>query len=265
MNIITSKENNRIKELIKLRDDAKYRKNNNLYYVEGERIIADAPKSQINSIYITKNHFDKYKNIINCIDEDKIFIVDDNIYDKIKDTKNSQGIIAILKSNILFDLNCDIINKSKFVLILDDISDPGNLGTIIRVAEAFKVDLIIITKTSCDVYNPKVIRASMSSIFRSNIYISNDIINDMNLLNNNKFNIIATTLHEKSIDITNYNFPDKIAIIFGNEANGVREELINISNTKLTIPMFGEIESLNVAISTSIICYEVMKQKYYEL
>ena len=106
----------------------------------------------------------------------------------------------------------------------------------------------------------------MSSIFRSNIYISNDIINDINTLKSHSYNIYTTVLDKSSKKYSEINYSKKCAIVFGNEANGVSEEIIKISNQNIYIPMCGQIESLNVSIAATTICYEIMKQNnYYEI
>ena len=177
MTEINSKNNSKIKDLIKLRDDSKFRNDKSLFYVEGERIISDSPKELIDSIYIQKSKLENFKRIINRYNDSQIFLIDDDIFNKIKDTINSQGIIAVVKYNCIKNLSNNYLENIQNCLLLDNVNDPGNLGTIIRLAEATNISLIILCNSCCNLYNPKVIRSCMSSLFRVNIYISDDISN----------------------------------------------------------------------------------------
>lgn len=265
MTEINSKNNSKIKDLIRLRDESKFRNDRSLFYVEGERIVNDTPKGLIDSIFIQKSKLYYYKNIISSVDDKKIYIVEDNLFDKLKDTKNSQGIIAIVQYNDIKVLDKNILDNSKSCIILDNVNDPGNLGTIIRLAEATNISLIILCNNCCNLYNPKVIRSCMSSLFRINIFVSNDTLNDLDLIKKNGFKLYATVLDNGAINFNKIKYNTKSAFIFGNEANGVSSELINISDEKLFIPMCGDIQSLNVAIAATAVCYELMRQNnYYE-
>lgn len=254
INKITSLENKIIKELVKIRDDSKYRHENRICFLEGERLINDTDSKFINSIFVNEN----YKKI-NELDKNKnVYILEDKVFNKIKNTANSQGIIATAIFNNLE--NIDELINDRFVLILDDIRDPGNLGTIIRTAEASGVDSIVINDSSCDIYMDKVIRASMSSIFRVKHYISQDLIKDLSYMKSVGFDIVGTKTDANTqyydLDIKN----KKIALVIGNEANGISNEIINLCDYNLKIEMSGRIESLNAAIATSIICFEIRKK-----
>ena len=262
---INSKNNNKIKDLIKIRDESKFRNDKSLFYVEGERIIKDTPKELIDSIYIQKSKLTNFQYISDLINSNLIYLVEDDIYEKIKDTKNSQGIIAIIKYNYIKKITDEILCKINSCLILDNINDPGNLGTIIRLAEATNISLVILCNDCCNLYNTKVIRSCMSSMFRVNIYISSNILNDVNRLKSNSFSIYSTVLDKNSIQFSNIKYNSKSAFILGNEANGINKELIDISDNQIYIPMCGKIQSLNVSVAATAICYEYMRQmNYYE-
>lgn len=265
MTEINSKNNLKIKDLIRLRDESKFRNDRSLFYVEGERIINDTPKKLIDSLYIQKSKYKNYDSIINNIDDNKVFIIDDNVFDKIKDTKNSQGIIATVKYNYITVLTNDFLTKVNTCLILDNINDPGNLGTIIRLAEATNISLIVLCNNCCNLYNPKVIRSCMSSLFRVNIFVSDNASRDLDLLKKDGFKLYATVLDDKAIHFNKTNYSLKCAIVLGNEANGINDSIVNIADEKIYIPMCGEIQSLNVAIAATAVCYELMRQNnYYE-
>ena len=253
-NIISSTDNKKIKKLLSVKNDSEFRKNEKLCFLEGEKLIFDTPKNLISEIYIKNG----YKNEnLNKYDNIKIYILDDKIFNKIKSTENSQGIIAIANFNNIIKI--DKIGSD--VLCLESVRDPGNIGTIIRTAEASGFRYIILSKDCCDITSPKVIRSSMSSFFRINFFISDNLINDLLILKNNDFKIITTAIgdYKKYYEI-DYN--QKSIYIFGNEARGVSDEIKKISDDLITIPMDGEIDSLNVAISISVICFNIKKEKY---
>lgn len=251
---ITSLDNKIIKELVKIRDDSKFRHENKICFLEGERLIFDTDINLIENIFISAD----YKNLLDDYVDKNIYILDNKVFNKIKSTSSSQGIIATAKFNNIE--NISDISTNRFILILDDIRDPGNLGTIIRTAEASGVETIIISHTSCDIYMDKVIRSSMSSIFRVNHYISKNLIDDINYLKNAKFDIIGTKA-DSDLDYYNINIDNKkIAIVIGNEANGISGNVLNLCNYNIKIDMDGKIESLNAAIATSVICFEMRKK-----
>lgn len=254
--IITSKNNNLIKQVKIIRDDKKYREENSLCFIEGERLVFDTPKKLIYKIFVSKS-FKDINNKLKKFDSNKIIYIDDKIFDSMKDTKNSQGIIAVCKTNIK-TLTDNTLNNN--YLILDDINDPGNLGAILRISEAMGFNNIIVSKNSCDIYNPKTLRASMSSIFRLNIYKSDNLINDIKLLKNNNY-IIYGTILKNAKDYLNVKFTNnKFGLILGNEANGINKKLYDYIDEKIKVNMNGDIESLNVAIAYAIIASEIKRQ-----
>lgn len=262
---ISSKDNNIIKDLVKFRDQSRFRDDKSLFYVEGERIIKDIPHDLIDKIFVHKGKLNYYNDFLNKYDNHQIYVLDEKSYDKVKDTVNSQGLIATVKYNLVSSINDNYVKNLNSILVLDSISDPGNLGTIIRLSEAANISLVILTNNCCSLYNTKVIRSCMSSIFRTNIYISNDIIKDITVIKSNGFNIYSTAIDKNKKRYIDLDYKNKCVIILGNEANGVCKELINISNNTIYIPMSGDIESLNVAVAATVICYEIMRQNnFYE-
>ena len=154
-------------------------------------------------------------------------------------------------------LSESINKKDKFVLILDRIQDPGNMGTIIRTADSAGVDAIIALKGCVDIYNPKVIRSTMGSIFDMNIIdASQDETVDM--LKSLDFNIVSSYLNTENF-YDKIDYGSKVALVIGNEANGINEELVSKSDILVKIPIYGKAESLNAAISSAILMYEIKK------
>ena len=245
---IKSKENQFFKKLKSLKIK-KYRDEYREFLVEGVKIFDFIENFEFVILKESKkNIYDNFWEYENC------YILSDNIFDEISSQSNSQGIIfgiSYLDKKINFDV--------KELVVLDNIQDPGNLGTIIRVLDAVGIENLILTKGSCDIYNEKVVRSTMGSLFNLNIeYLSLTELSE--ILKKNNFNILSTALSKESISYEKMNLQEKNAIVFGNEGHGVSEEILKISNEKVIIPIYGKAESLNVALASGIFLY-----KYREL
>jgi TrmH family RNA methyltransferase len=170
------------------------------------------------------------------------------------DTKTPQGILAVVEKN----KNKEIDYSKDFLIILDNIQDPGNLGTIIRTADSCDLGQVIVSTDTVDCYSPKVIRSTMGSSFRINV-IERHLVETIKEIKAHGFEIIVTSLQtDKSIYDVDYS---KKAIIIGNEANGVRDEIMKEADLKVKIPMLGKTESLNASIAAGVMMYEYSRQK----
>ena len=144
-------------------------------------------------------------------------------------------------------------------MILDDIQDPGNMGTILRTADSLNMKQIIVSKDCADAYNPKVVRSTMGAIFRINIIESDNLVKTIKEMKKHKIKVMATSLEtSKSMYDVSY---EKTAIVIGNEANGVEKEILELADEKIKIPMQGKTESLNASVATAVILYEAMRNK----
>lgn len=252
MEIIRSKDNQNIKELKKLKQK-KYRDIENKFLAEGIKFLdyqQYIPQKIIVSENILENEAILEKiNKFNC---SKIY-VDKKIFQELSSQENSQGVI------ILYEKKSFEINKlSENILVLDDISDPGNLGTIIRICDATNFHDIILTKGSVDAYNDKSIRASMGSILNVNLIYLNKF-DIKKLLIEQNYNVIATCLDSTSVPYNKMKLKEKNAIILGNEGRGISEDFLEMANLKTIIPILGNAESLNVAIASSLILYKIIE------
>ena len=183
--------------------------------------------------------------------------VTEKIFNTITDVKNPQGILAIIEKTSKEENQIDY--DTDLLVVLDDIQDPGNLGTILRTVDSVGLSQIIVSKGTADAYNPKVVRSTMGAIFRVNIVECEDINETLKEIKANKFKTVVTSLKaNKTIYEIDYK---KKAIIIGNEANGVKEEIINNADEKVKIPMPGKTESLNASVATGIVLYEYVRQK----
>lgn len=248
--IITSKDNEIIKNIKKLKEK-KYRLNS--YIVEGIKMVKEAinENQEIALIAIREDFkidFDT-KNI-------KTVTISNKIFNDISDVKTPQGILAVIKKN----QNNQIETNQEYILALDSLQDPGNMGTIIRTADSANINQIIINKTTVDPYSPKVIRSTMGAIYRTNIIEVEDLKATLKEMKSKGFQIITTDL-KATQSIYDINYNNKIVVVIGNEANGVSQEILQTADKKVIIPMLGKTESLNASIAASIMIYEYVRQK----
>ena len=238
----TSIENEHIKEIKKL-NQKKYRDLNNKFIVEGEHIVNEAIKANIvEEILLLEGNEIAYKG--------KVSFVTIKVLKYITELENPSKVIAVCKkiNNVI---------KGNHILALDNIQDPGNLGTIIRSAVAFNIDTIILSKNTVDLYNSKVLRSTQGMIFNINIVVS-DLEKEIKELKNKNYKILTTKVDGGKL-IKNIEKKEKFVIIIGNEGNGVSEQLQQLSDEYIYIKMNEKCESLNAAVATSIILYELSR------
>lgn len=231
---ITSKTNEKVKYWVNLKDK-KFRSQEKRFLIEGDHLIKEAEKAGLI----------EYK--ISVVDSNTDYFVTEDIMKKISDQKSISYNAAVVKF-----MKEDSINGN--VLILDGVQDPGNLGTIIRSAVAFNIDTIVLSDDSVDLYNPKVIRATEGMIFNINI-LRRNLSEFIPTLKNLGIKIIGTSVTE-GIDVRNIE-KENIAVVIGNEGNGMSEEVKKLCDKFINIPISNSCESLNAGVAASIIMYEV--------
>lgn len=241
--LITSKDN-KIYKLINSLKKPKYRQKNSMFILEGKRLVYEAIERSASIVYIVIN--EDFDDEFISDKSYEIVKIENNLFKNLQDTVTSQGIIAICREKLdeAYDLD------EKTVLYLEDIQDPGNLGTIIRSAASFDVKTLILSKNSCDVYNEKALRASMGAIFLVNVHYE-----DLNIINTFKehgYKVYSTSPRGKAISYTD----EKAFILMGNEGNGLTDDAFKMSDETITISNTGKLESLNLAVASSIIIYE---------
>ena len=259
MQQITSKENGLIKHIIKLKEK-KYRKEYNEYIIEGVKIVEEAieENAKIKQIIISQEAIESelvQKHLKEELQKIDYIQVPSNIFKLISEVEKPQGVLAIIEKEKQKE---DIDYSQDIILALDDLQDPGNLGTIIRTADSVGLKQILISKGTTEAYNPKVIRSTMGAIFRVKIIECENLGQTLKKIQKNNYQIVVTDLNtDKSIyDIK----MQKKVIVIGNEANGVSKEIKGQSDIKAIIPMFGKTESLNASIATGVILYEYVRQ-----
>lgn len=253
--IIESNQNKIIKEVNSLKAK-KERDKTGLFILEGKRLVDEIPNSwEIK--YLLKA--ESYSEDINF---EKVYTVKDSLFEKISETVNPQGILAVCHIKEFDVTNVDYSN-SPFFVVLENVTDPGNMGTLIRTADAAGADGIFLSKGCVDIYNPKVIRATMGSIFHLPIYRNLNLMDLMEDFKNNNVKTLAAHLKGTStpykVDMTT-----ACAVIIGNEANGLSDEISEMGADLVKIPMPGKAESMNAGIAGGILIYEAVRQRIEE-
>jgi len=262
MKQIQSVQNPLIKNILKLQEKSRERKKQQLFVVEGKREIELAFKGQfeIDSLLFIpqKIEYDYLKQF----NAREVIEITPEVYQKIAYRESTEGIIAIAKSKYI-DLNSLIFkNKEPLILVIEGIEKPGNIGAMIRSADAANIDAIILADPKTDQYNPNVIRSSVGGVFTKNIVISSseEIIA---FFKKNNIKMYAATLQNSNL-YTNQNYTEASAIIVGTEANGLTQIWRDHSTKNINIPMQGEIDSMNVSVAAAVILFEAKRQRNFK-
>lgn len=235
----------------------KYRKIEQKFIVEGIKLVDEAIKSNFDCEVIIAN--DSFANThtekLNKYKHSTIVqTISDIEFSAITDTQTPQGILAIMEIPLQRYMDD---TKEEIVVALENISDPGNVGTIIRTCDWFGIKNIIISSNSVDIYNPKVIRSTMGSLFHINIHISENIYGTLKALKQNGKSILCADINGESI--YTFNKIKSSVLVFSNEAHGPTERLLEISDSIISIPSYGKAESLNVATAVAVVVSEFVK------
>jgi len=255
MESISSTKNEKIKELVKLQT-AKGRKKAGMYLLEGEHLVEEAIKerAQIKLIVVTSNRLEDYKNLLAQTDV-QVLVVSQDVFHKLSMTETTQGILAvveIVKQEIL-------PHKGRFI-VLDAVQDPGNLGTIVRTADAAGFDAVVLGTGTVDLYNDKVLRSMQGSHFHIPVFQAN-LQEYLPILKEKGVQVAVTALHRDSKDYSVLQGAIDVAIVVGNEGQGVSDDVIDLADVVVTIPMFGKAESLNVSIASALLMYKTNETK----
>ena len=256
----TSKDNELIKHIRKLKDK-KYRDESNEYVVEGVKLVEEAVKenAKIKQIIVCEDTTRTYEiptHIMLEIAKYECISVSNKIFNIITQVTNPQGIMAIIEKNAQ---DAQIDYTQDIIVVLDDVQDPGNLGTILRTVDSIGLNQIIVSKGTADAFNSKVVRSTMGAIFRIKIIEVENLAQAIKEMRKHHFKLMVTSLQTKN-SIYDIDFNKKI-IVIGNEANGVSKEIQDMADEKAKIPMLGRTESLNASVAAGVVMYEYVRQK----
>lgn len=261
MEKISSLQNNRIKNIVKL-NKAKERKAQNLFILEGARELTLALSAgyEINSVFICPELFEKtdYPHVLDSVNEHCKYEVSEQVFEKIAYREGSDGLIAVMKPK-LHTLEALKVKENPFIIILEAVEKPGNLGAILRTADAAQVDAVIICDPLTDVYNPNAIRSSVGCMFTVPVAVCTS---GEALIWLKQQDIISYAAELKASEwYQDIDFTIPSAIVMGTEADGLTEFWLKNADKRIKIPMRGKIDSLNVSVSTAVITFEAMRQR----
>ena len=259
--MITSVSNQQMKRIKELLNKSKQRKKEKCFVAEGIRMVAETPADRLEKIYVSESF---YKNPpeLRGLDLSKALVVDDQVFRQVSDTQTPQGIMAIVrqKENSLEDI---LKQPKALLLFLENIQDPGNLGTMMRTAEGAGVTGIIMSRESVDIYNPKTIRATMGSLYRMPFVYVEDFCGTVRMAKAKGIRLYAAHLKGKNTyDGEDYKQPT--GFLIGNEGNGLTKEAADSATDYIRIPMGGQLESLNAAVAAAVLMYEANRQRRNE-
>ena len=291
--MITSRTNDKIKYIEKLKQKSSFRREEGCFIVEGIRMVREVPETLRRELYLTENALADHPELSDWCNA--VETVSDSVMEKLADTKTPQGMLAVVK---IPDNNSDKNSEKKpenkynnnaeiaarkilennrvkndesehsvitrdgnvpLYLVLDGMQDPGNVGTIIRTAEAVGATAVLLSRTSADPFSPKVVRSTMGTIFRVRIEISDDLPDTLRRLKKEGVRIFGT--HLSGTEFYDADLTCPLAFLIGNEGNGLTDEVAAEADFLLRIPMEGEVESLNAAVSGSVVAYEAYRQR----
>lgn len=287
--MITSSSNSRIKNIIRLQKSSKARKEQGVFVLEGIKMFAEAAEcSRVREVYVSESFMALYGELLkkgkeavspkenslqagilawmkrsgdDWLSAYNIEMVGDEVFQRLSDTVSPQGILAVV------DMPERTFAETGNILVLDGVQDPGNLGTILRTAEAADIAGVILSKDSADVFNPKVIRATMGGIFRVPFRVAEDIAAEVAGLKKTAdaggelYTVYGAALGEGCVEYTEPDYTKPSVVVIGNEAKGISVPVMNILDKRVQIPMSGNVESLNAAVAASVLMFEMARQR----
>ncbi len=260
--MITSSSNPRVKQIVQWQNKARERRDAGIFLTEGFKMFGEAPEDRILEVYIADDTWDRAAAIPGMrekLSRTGCETVTSELFRKMSDTQSPQGILCVMKRP-RYRLEELLSAPNPLFIVLENLQDPGNLGTIVRSGEGAGVTGIIMGGGTADIYNPKTIRATMGSVFRVPFVYTEDLEGAVEGLREKGVRVYAAHLEgERYYD--SFSFREGTAFLIGNEGAGLSRELASRADSYLKIPMEGSVESLNAAVTASILMYEAHRQR----
>lgn len=254
--MITSTSNQQMKNLSLLMKKAKARNEQGIFVVEGRKMFREVPKEWLQQVYVSESFFAENQELVEDVPYE---VVSDSVFKAVSDTQTPQGIICLVKKPE-YELEQLLQGENTHLLILESVQDPGNLGTMLRTGEGAGITGVIMNHTTVDLFNPKTIRSTMGSIYRVPFFITKDLPEMVQKLKEQKVSVYAAHL-KGNMQYDEPDYTGATAFMIGNEGNGLSDEIADLADTYIKIPMCGQVESLNAAISASLLMYETNRQR----
>lgn len=254
--MISSFNNQQIKDIKLYQKKAKLRDEKNIFIIEGIRMFRETPKERLLKIFVSEGFLRKNASVLEGFSYET---VEDRVFEKMSDTQNPQGILCVVKREHV-TLEGLLERKNPHFLILENLQDPGNLGTILRTGEGAGVTGIIMSRDTVDIYNPKVIRSTMGSIYRVPFLYVESLPETIRKIRESGVKVYAAHL-DGEISYDKPDYTTGTAFLIGNEGNGLTVETAALADEYMRIPMEGKLESLNAAVAAALLMYEVHRQR----
>ena len=257
--MITSSSNAQVKQMIQLNKKARERRKQDVFIVEGLRMFREVPRDRLVKTYVSENFLEdpEHEALLQGIPYE---VVKDSVFAQMSDTLTPQGVLTVVRQ---YHYTMEELMGEKehpLFLVLEDLQDPGNAGTILRTGEGAGVSGVFLTKTCVDITNPKVIRSTMGSIYRMPFLYVEDVVSLKQKLQGRGIRFFAAHLQGKnSYDRESYE--DGTAFLIGNEGKGLTDQAADAADCLIRIPMCGQVESLNAAMAAGILMYEAARQR----
>lgn len=259
--MIESMNNPQVKRIGKLKRSSRFRRQERGFIAEGFKMAAEGLEhGLVQTLYVAESARKEYfLKLSHTIGEEDIEWVSDAVFRQISDTAAPQGVLAVIRMPE-YDRGKILSEERATLVCLEDIQDPGNLGTIMRTAEGAGMGGVVLSKGCVDLFNPKVVRSTMGALYRMPYYITEDMSTEVEYLQSQGFQIAAARL-DAELDYTHADYLGKIGLLIGNEARGLSPETAEKADVGVKIPMEGQLESLNAAVSAALLMYEVHRQR----
>lgn len=256
--MITSTSNPQVKNLVLLNKKAKERIRQGVFLTEGKKMLKEAPREWIHKIYVSESYIMNEENLKE-LQGFTYEILSDSVFRAVSDTVTPQGVLTVTAIP-KWNYTKIIESKNGCFLLLEGIQDPGNLGTMLRTAEAAGMTAVIADKTTVDIYHPKTIRGTMGSIYRIPFFVAEDFEGLINEMKQKKIKLYAAHL-EGSFLYDEMDYQGACGFLIGNEGNGLTEKTASLAEARIQIPMAGKTESLNAAVAAAVLMYEANRQR----
>ncbi len=261
--MITSMANGRIRQLQKWQKKKKAREEDGVFLVEGIRMAVEAPQEQIKEIYLSESFAGKkeHEALINSWTDRNITLLSDAVFSHVSDTLAPQGVLLVMEAKQWGE--DEFLGNGKqppLLMLLENMQDPGNLGTVLRAGEAAGVTGVILSRDSVDIYNPKVIRSTMGAIYRMPCRYVDSLTESVEMQREKGIRSYAAWL-PGSVSYDREDYRGGTAFLIGNEGNGLLEQTALAADARIRIPMCGQVESLNAAVAASVLMFEAARQR----
>lgn len=265
--MITSASNAKIKQICRWQTKGSERRRDGVFIVEGIRMVQEAPPEALREIYLTESVLvkmtreksERNAELQKRLRETPTELVSEEVFRRMSDTQTPQGILAVVRQS-RYELAEMLTAPSPLLMVLEDLRDPGNLGTILRTGEGAGITGVIMSRGTVDIYNPKVIRSTMGSIYRVPFCYAEALTDTLHRLHAAGIRTYAAHLRGEHY-YDGFSYREPTAFLIGNEGNGLTDELADAADAYLRIPMEGQVESLNAAVSAALLMYEAHRQR----